>query len=546
MSSSANDGLGPDTVAASASQLMQPPVDDAAAMDKAAEEAAKRLSYKLLKESFVSNLTGSSIGDINLVTLASPLAGSLWAVLQSRQAFFEPYGLVPALADYMINIGTLLLSVTLYADQSLLLNLAILVPVVLLLLVPPVKSTSPKTQRPSSAALKKAGLKNAPTKSKSSQPAPSSLGLKPFLTMYRGSMMVMTMIAILAVDFRLFPRRFAKVETWGTSLMDLGVGSFVFSAGVVGARPLLKERLSGTATPVAVRVLASLRHSLPLLVLGVVRMLSVKGLEYAEHTTEYGVHWNFFFTLGLLPPFVAASAAVYAAIPSFAVQAMVIAGAYQVALATTPLQNYIIMAERTTLLSQNREGVFSFLGYLAIFLAGQDMGMWVLPRSVPGSSAGSPRAQRVVLLQRMLTWTALWTALYVATTHYRLGGLVVSRRMANLPYVLWTAGFNAAQIMACCVVETAFFPSAVAAGVSGDGQAEKEAHDAATSRLYRAINRNGLAMFLLANLLTGLVNLTVPTLEASDGVAMGILVVYTGVLSAVALALDYYSISIKL
>lgn len=450
----------------------------------------------------------------------------LWSVLQSRQSFFSARTPLSYAVDFLLNVGAILLAITLYANTPLLLNTLLLAPVAVIYFLP-----------------QPAPAKKAKTPAKQVQRVEGNpLPKKPFLTTYRGAMIVITCIAILAVDFRIFPRRFAKVETWGTSLMDVGVGSFVFSAGLVAARPVLKAKLEGKRlAPLSARLYQSGRHALPLIVLGFIRLWSVKGLDYAEHVTEYGVHWNFFFTMGFVPPFVAIFQSAFEYIPSYAALSLLLGGAYQGVLKYTDLTRYILLSERTNLLSQNREGIFSFFGYLAIFLAGQSAGMLVLPRKVSSAKSGFEQRKRLLLL--LGGWSAGWSLLFILSTHWKYGlNLNVSRRLANLPYILWTAAFNTTQLTAFCLVETLFFPAVYKEGVKSDEVVYQES----TSPVLEAYNRNGLFIFLVANLLTGLVNLTVPTLDITRLTAMGILLGYAGVLTGVAVGLDMYNVSIKL
>lgn len=464
-----------------------------------------------------------------LFTDSLKIAVIVWSVFQSRQHFFKAYGLIEYALDFVFNVGLILLSTTLYADSPIQFGLMLLVPCLFLYLLrkPTIKESRPWTKR---------------TDKTDMVPLPD-YPLKPFLTTYRGCMMVITCIAILAVDFRIFPRRFAKTENWGTSLMDLGVGSFVFSAGLVAARPILKESISRPRS-LARRLQESFQHSVPLLVLGFIRLWSVKGLDYAEHVTEYGVHWNFFFTLAFVPPFVALFQSVYNYIPSYALLSILLGGAYEVALNFTDLKAFILVAPRVDLFSQNREGIFSFFGYLAIFLAGQALGMVVIPRRAVHTGPGDGRTQRMKLLITLLIWTAIWTALYRLTTSYSYGlNIQVSRRLANLPYFLWVAAFNTAQLTAFCGIETLFFSAFYQAT---DKVEEDRAYIFATSRVLAAYNKNGLAIFLVANLLTGAVNLLLPTLRMNHIQAITTLLAYTGVLTIFALTMHEYNITLKM
>lgn len=459
----------------------------------------------------------------------------LWSCLQAKQATFTPYGPLACFIDLLLNSIAILFATTFYSSTPLSLNAAMLAPALCLAILGTRNHDRRSKMR-----------NNATTDGqiKTDKTAEPDLPQKPFITAYRGTMMVITCVAILAVDFRVFPRRFAKVENWGTSLMDMGVGSFVFSAGIIAARPILKQQAKGLNTSARARLKASARHSLPLLVMGLIRLYTVKGLDYAEHVTEYGVHWNFFFTLAFISPFVAIFDTVFSIIPSYAALAMFIAAIYEVVLNTTSLRKFILSAPRVDLLSQNREGLCSLFGYLAIFLAGQSTGMYALPRRSTRGSA-SDRTQ-LSTLYSFVRWTATWWILFWLSTDYGYGfNLQVSRRIANLPYVLWVAAFNTSQLAIFCAIEVLIFPTLYNSGGSGDIPTERLRCREATSPLLYALNRNGLAIFLLANLLTGLVNLKLPTLTMSHFQAMGVLTIYITTLSAVALLLDKLNISIK-
>lgn len=135
--------------------------------------------------------------------------------------------------------------------------------------------------------------------------------------------------------------------------------------------------------------------------------------------------------------------------------------------------------------------------------------------------------------------------LYFFATNVYLINLGISRRLANLPYVLWTVAYNNAQLFLFAAVEGVgenFTYIRHPAGQDGDVMVAHET----PSPIMRAFNRNGLAVFLVANLLTGLVNLTVNTLDMSNAGAMGVLILYAGLVTSVAVLMDVCGVKIKL
>ncbi|KAF3079907.1 Glucosaminyl phosphatidylinositol (GlcN-PI) nositol acylation protein [Orbilia oligospora] len=530
-------------------------------MEVTPEQAAAAKIFQSLKdnkEAFYSNLKGGSIAEINFVTAVAPIAYFIYAALQTRKGFFQSdeYSLPLFLIDFGLNAAALLLSITVYSQYALYFSLFLaLNGCVIYFAQSPLTQSKQRKPPPKDDVAKELSEK---------EKLDVYLPKKAFITAWRGSMMMVTCLAILAVDFPVFPRRFAKVETWGQSLMDLGVGSFVFANGVATARGILRDAHLGKTAPLLVRLKRSLRSSLALLALGLVRLLLTKTADYHEHITEYGLHWNFFMTLGCLPPFVALFQGIFTKMAFPELLAICTGAGYQLVLFNYGLQNWVLLAERTNIINANKEGIASFFGYLAIFLAGQATGMRILPlqqqsqsqakqsqsqsKQSQASSKKKSSTQSVAkrpLIKPLLLQAIVWTMLYQLTDNYKYGMIntQISRRIANMPYLCWVAAFNCWQLLAFYLIEAVCWGDSESAGGKNGSVASYEER---SPRLLRAFNRNGLIIFLVANIATGLVNMTMNTIETKTPVSMGVLFAYAVGLSSLAVGLDLKNITIKL
>ncbi|GMH36605.1 hypothetical protein BSKO_04478 [Bryopsis sp. KO-2023] len=327
-----------------------------------------------------------------------------------------------------------------------------------------------------------------------------------YLDTFRGVMLAYTCMAILAVDFNVFPRRFAKAETFGTGLMDIGPGMFVLASGMVSKPPAGQS------------IYRLMRRAGPLILLGSIRLFSVSAADYQVHVGEYGVHWNFFFTL-------AAVETLSFLIPLRGLAAFVGAvgtlAAHQSALSLGGMMEYVHSSERgTSLIDLNKEGIFSMLGYWSLHLWGAAFGQGLLwtARKFQETTAGSKKTSSSMPRQAskaLITWTVclLCTTLVLYGCALALiGGFEpVSRRACNATYIVWTLGLTSCVVSVCAIGD-----------ILGNH-----------SLILHALSKNLLGVFLAANLATGCVNMAVNTLETSNLMARVILGVYMALICAV-------------
>lgn len=451
---------------------------------------------KRLKEEFVSNLSGSSIFEIaalltnvsilillrrsfssNRVTDAS-LKKSDDGNVRSKN--WTAY-MATVAVDFLVIVVPVVFFITVLADWIYMCTIFLTILLFLSIAVRRSGSSSPSME---------GGIHT----------------LKSIISSYRVSVMTGTCLCILAVDFRIFPRRYAKAETYGTSLMDLGVGSFVLVNSLVSRQARNVSSMNWRS---------ALKSSSPLIILGVLRLVSTTGVDYQVHVGEYGVHWNFFFTLAAIS--ILSSTINVPAKYAGILGSLVLVG-YQVCL-MHGLNLYLLSNERgKDIISQNKEGIFSIFGYWGLYLLGVQLGNYLFFGKYPSAMLRSNRWTRIRVWVLCLL---CWIITLLLDRHIER----VSRRMCNLSYVTMVLALNL-QVLSILMLSD-YIPGST------------------SSTLEEAFNRNLLGAFLLANLLTGLVNLSVDTLSASPVSALFILVAYASILSIVVGIVDFYGIRLK-
>lgn len=552
-------------------------------------------SLKERKIDFVSNLTGGTTLDIYLVTSISALGYLLWSVLKKKSLLLNDDSILSNSIDFLLNWNLLLLSITVYSTNTKLLTSLLIFPIIILAFLPTITTNEDKKSTQKKNKITTTRTTTVNNNKKKIYINLSELNIKQFLpykayiTVYRSQMMIITCLAILAVDFKIFPRRFAKVETWGTSLMDLGVGSFVFSMGLVNCRNLLKEKFQSISSNnnklinYFKSILNSTKIAFPILTLGFIRLISVKSVEYHEHVTEYGYHWNFFFTLGFLPILNSILKPILLKPISSILIIIFIIIFYEIILIKFGFLNFIVNESlpRDNLISQNKEGLFSFIGYLSIFLVGQYLGNLLLPIiPIPNnlicigttkedlvkyySNTNSKNTLTLKPLSALVILSIVFQLLYfIIDTCYIYG---VSRRLANGLYVIWVCAYNLTFLTGFKLIENLIwgdelndenieiitneienekFGKSSSFNTVDPLEISKLHYKESTPLSLQFINDNSLVIFLIANLLTGLINLTFNTLDSSDITSILILIVYELVLYIISLVLNKLNIIIR-
>ncbi|KAM3934444.1 phosphatidylinositol-glycan biosynthesis class W protein isoform 1-T2 [Leptodactylus fuscus] len=502
------------------------------------------MSEKHLKESFVRNLNGTSITEISLGLSLTPLCilcrGLILISIHQKFGKIIYSWKYCLFLDFLVLVLPHVLSCTVFSDFLFPVIISISIMCILGFYI--IYRNRISYKNTSLLSIFKSFLKTQIE----DQNVPSVTTLRVFINL-------LTAISILAVDFPVFPRRYAKTETYGTGVMDFGVGCFTFANALVSLEARSQHEIK---TFTFDRVKKQFISVWPLVLLGLGRLASVKSLDYHEHVSEYGVHWNFFFTLAAVR---VCSTILLTLISSQSIWivATVIIMSYQIVLETTNLKTFILYGSdnkgtRLGFLNANREGIFSIFGYVAIYMIGIHIGSYLLKKRIFVKQ----------WIRLFLTLLILSVITLMCMTMVQLYVEPISRRMVNLSFCIWIVGQCTAWLCLIFLCDLILlFVKYLTPGSSVPStwnvcslmysqktniSHQKDRKKETSFCLIEAINRNQLLFFLHSNIMTGAVNLIIDTIHINNSLfSVTVLLIYMFLNCLISYILHINNITVK-
>lgn len=196
-------------------------------------------------------------------------------------------------------------------------------------------------------------------------------GVRFLATKFAKSMsMIITCATIMAVDYpKIFPRKLCKTEDAGYSFMDSGVALVMIFSGMTNAL-VVKQHCKNPIPPFIKGLQKAISGNKTVVFAASLRFFLLSGIDYHDHVTEWGVHWNFFVTIAFLNVLIVLIRSAKHCLV-IAISTMFVAEFIQ---ANWDLKTYIYHAPRVDMISANKEGIISIGGYFAIQVIGMFMG----------------------------------------------------------------------------------------------------------------------------------------------------------------------------
>lgn len=200
---------------------------------------------------------------------------------------------------------------------------------------------------------------------------------------------------------------------------------------------------------------------------------------------------------------------------------------------------------RDNLVSANREGIFSAPGYVSLYLASIYIGTLL-------KSDG----QEVLKVKEVVHKTGkmliismcCWKMIYVCS-----GMFGVSRRTANMGYNFWVLAIGCSMVTLFMITEIYIYytnfnrPQWQQMEINNKSQLdEPDFHVPYVPLILQAINYNGLAFFLIANLFTGIVNICFQTMLLGNFASLVIITYYIFLLNVIMVFLFVNKFKLKI